>query len=191
MQKVLKCCVLQYNIQNFSIFFAFLGSTKLQKCVENRKMLCFTIENYRFSVFFDFSDLQKKFLRTTWLPASCPQPSASAFQLPAYGFRLPASGVAAVPQPLASSLQPLASSLLPTVSGLRPPATVVCFHWNLSLTQPVLDFLVIVRLVHPGLMCSCLTQKSTSASKNALTFLVSFQSSQPSQRLPKRDPLPN
>ena len=119
------------------------------------------------------------------------QPPAHSLQPLASSLLPTASGVAAVPQPPASSLQLLASSLLPTVSGLRPPATVVCFHWNLSLTQPVLDFLVIVRLVHPGLMCSCLTQKSTSASKNALTFLVSFQSSQSSQRLPKRDPLPS
>ena len=102
-----------------------------------------------------------------------------------------ASGFAAVPQPPTSSLQPLASSLLPTDSGLRPLATVMCCHWNLSLTEPILDFLVIVRLAHPGLMCSCLTLKSTSASKNALTFLMSFQSSQPSQRLPKRNPLPS
>ena len=140
--------------------------------------------------FFPFFPLFLIYRRNFSGQPGCQPPALSLQPLPS-SLLLTASGFRRRHCPSASSIQPLPSSLLPTVSGLRPLATVVCCHWNLSLTQPILDFLVIVRLVHPGLMCSCLTLKSTSASKNALTFLMSFQSSQPSQRLPKRDPLPN
>ena len=74
----------------FTLFLAPKNHTNVKKIA---KTLCFTIENHFFFVFSAFSDFQKNFLRTTWLPASCSQPSASPFQRPAYGFRLPAPGV--------------------------------------------------------------------------------------------------